>query len=76
MDSLPVVSVVTGVYNAARYLSASAASILQQQGVSFEWIVIDDGSNDDSVRILDDLVKSDRHVCGWCGSPIAGSHRP
>ena len=50
--SLPDVSVVMSVYNGARYLSDGLRSILEQQDVNLEFIVINDGSSDESGRIL------------------------
>ncbi len=47
------------VYNAARYLDASIASILAQEGVSFEFIVVDDGSTDESSGIIARRARSD-----------------
>ena len=49
----PAVSVVMGVYNGAATLRETLHSILAQQGVDFELIVVDDGSTDDTPAILD-----------------------
>lgn len=46
------VSVVMSVYNAERYLTQAVQSILKQDFVNFEFIVIDDGSTDGSSAIL------------------------
>lgn len=48
----PKISVVMPVYNSAEYLSASLDSILKQTFSDFELIVVDDGSTDDSIKIL------------------------
>ncbi len=40
------------VYNAAKYLSASIESILNQTFEDFEFIIINDGSSDDSEKII------------------------
>jgi glycosyltransferase involved in cell wall biosynthesis len=55
----PVVSVVVSVYNGARYLRESLGSILEQEGVEFECIVVDDGSTDGSGPVLDELAQAD-----------------
>ncbi len=57
-----LVSVVTGVYNGGRHLRASMRSILDQQGVDFEFVVVNDGSTDGSGPILDELARSDARV--------------
>jgi glycosyltransferase involved in cell wall biosynthesis len=46
------VSVVMTVYNAGSYLGAAIESILQQTRDDFEFIVVDDGSTDESPTIL------------------------
>lgn len=52
----PLVSVLLACYNHAPYVEASVRSIMAQKGVSFELLVIDDGSVDDSPKILDRLA--------------------
>lgn len=58
----PLVSVVTAVYNGERYLRESLESVLAQAGVSFELIVIDDGSSDATPTILEELAGTDPRV--------------
>jgi len=61
MKSLAV-SVVTSVYNGERYLEASLSTVLEQDGVDFEVVVVDDGSTDGSASILDRLSNRDSRV--------------
>lgn len=49
------ISVVMPVYNEENYLSASIESILNQTFTDFEFIIIDDGSTDDSAKIIKSL---------------------
>lgn len=51
-DSSPKVSVIMPVYNAEDYLSQAIESILSQTLADFEFIIIDDGSTDDSLNII------------------------
>lgn len=55
--NIPVISVVMSVYNAGDYLVPAISGILDQTYTNFEFIIIDDGSKDDSaqtVRSFDD----------------------
>ena len=58
----PVVSVVMPVFNGARFLREAVESILGQSFGDFEFIVIDDGSTDESASILRSYEQSDRRL--------------
>lgn len=51
MAAAPLISIVTTVYNRARYLGAAMESVLAQDHADFEYIVLDDGSVDDSLAV-------------------------
>ncbi|HEY4186198.1 MAG TPA: glycosyltransferase family A protein [Polyangia bacterium] len=59
---LPRVSVAMPVYNSARFVERACRSILEQTFREFEFIIVDDGSTDDSPRILRALADSDRRI--------------
>jgi glycosyltransferase involved in cell wall biosynthesis len=52
------ISVVMPVYNEQNFLKASIESILNQTFIDFEFIIIDDGSTDDSVRVIESYTDS------------------
>ena len=54
-EELPLVSVVMPVHNAAKYLREAAESILKQTYTRLEFIIVDDGSTDESVSIIRSL---------------------
>ncbi len=58
----PRISVVLPVYNGEKHLSEAMASILAQSFTDFELIVIDDGSTDGSLQILQEYQKIDARI--------------
>ena len=50
------------VYNGASHLAATLDSILSQEGVELEFIVVNDGSTDKSGQILNDYAQRDSRV--------------
>lgn len=48
----PVISIVIPVYNAAPYLSKCISSVCSQSFKNWEVLAVDDGSTDDSLKIL------------------------
>src|SRR5450759_1549651 len=62
MSRNPEVSVVMSVYNGASHLAATLDSILSQEGVKFEFIVVNDGSSDKTGQILNDYAQRDSRV--------------
>ena len=49
---MPLVSVVMSVYNDGRYVSDAIESILSQSFTDFEFLIVDDGSTDDTRAII------------------------
>lgn len=58
----PLVSVLLPAHNTADYLDEAISSILQQSVASFELIVIDDGSTDDSLEIAARRAQGDNRI--------------
>lgn len=55
----PEITVVIPSYNHASYVEEAVRSVLEQSFSNFELVVIDDGSTDDSPRLLDRLAVQD-----------------
>jgi len=53
LGNMPEITVLMSVYNGARWLGDSIDSVLSQSEEDFEFIVINDGSTDDTALILD-----------------------
>lgn len=61
---MPKVSVVMPVFNGERYLREAIDSILSQDFPDFEFVIVDDGSTDSSLDILEEYkAKDTRVVC-------------
>jgi glycosyltransferase involved in cell wall biosynthesis len=60
------VSVVMSVYNGEQYLAETIESILHQENVVFEFIVVNDGSTDKSAEIIDYYAKQDTRIRVIC----------
>lgn len=65
----PKLSIVTASYEHGPFLQERARSILTQTFQDFEWIVIDDGSRDDSPQIWASIA-SDDHRVRFVGRPV------
>ena len=62
MNPVPELSVVMSVYNNEASLPAALESILSQEDVVLEFIVIDDGSTDGSGKILEEAAARDSRL--------------
>lgn len=58
----PRVSVIMSVFNGERYISEAIESVLYQTFSDFELLIMDDGSQDNSNKILKDFAKCDNRI--------------
>lgn len=58
----PAVSIVMGAYNGGPELARTIDSVLTQEGVDFEFIIVDDGSTDQSAKILSEYAQADDRI--------------
>jgi glycosyltransferase involved in cell wall biosynthesis len=66
----PVVSVVMTVFNAAFHLKETIESLLGQTFADFEFIIVEDGSADNSADLIRDYAALDSRI-----RPLFGTHR-
>src|ERR1700748_2716686 len=59
---MPLVSISTPVYNAARWLPETLASVENQIFTDWEHILVDDGSTDNSIAIIEAAVRKDPRI--------------
>ncbi len=55
----PLVSVIMPAYNAAKYIDKAIASVLSQDDISLELIIINDGSTDNTMEVLEHYKEYD-----------------
>ena len=67
--SFPKITIVTPSFNQGRFIEQTIVSVLDQQYPNLEYIVMDGGSTDGTVRILQ---KYDHHIDFWQSAPDQG----
>lgn len=68
-NSSSLISVITVVLNGGKHLEQTIQSVLSQQNVNLEYIIIDGYSNDETVNII---KKYSQHVSKWISSKDDG----
>lgn len=58
----PLVSIIMPVYNTGKYLDKSIGSVIQQIYENWELIVVDDGSTDNSISIIQSFAQKDQRI--------------
>ncbi|MFV9985005.1 MAG: glycosyltransferase family 2 protein [Francisella endosymbiont of Hyalomma asiaticum] len=56
------ISVIMSVYNAEKYIAQAIESILQQSFKDFEFIIVNDGSTDNSLAIIKKYEEIDSQI--------------
>lgn len=69
MSLLPLVSIITVVYNGEKYLEQTIKSVLNQTYKNIEYIIIDGGSKDGT---LDIIKKFEKQLAYWISEPDKG----
>lgn len=59
---MPLISVITPVYNKEKYVANAIQSVLNQTFHDFEYIIVDDGSTDHSPDIVDEFARKDKRI--------------
>ncbi len=71
MPTSPKVSIIVPIYNARPWLGECVESVLCQSENSWQLILVDDGSTDESPRMCDDYARSDERIT-VCHKPNGG----
>lgn len=59
---MPSVSVLMSVFNCERYLAEAVRSVLAQTFTDFEFLIVNDGSSDQSLSLLTEFAKTDERI--------------
>lgn len=66
---MPAVSIITITYNAERFLERTIQSVLAQPTTDFEYIIIDGGSTDGTLAIIQ---RYEQHITDWISESDGG----
>jgi glycosyltransferase involved in cell wall biosynthesis len=69
MDSQPLISIITVVYNGAKTLEQTIQSVLKQTYKNIEYIIIDGGSKDGTLEII---RRNEGSISKWISEPDKG----
>lgn len=58
----PNISIISSIYNRERYLKRFLLSVQYQNFKNIEIILIDDCSSDKSIKIIEDIIKTDERI--------------
>ena len=61
-EKAPLISVIVPVYNTAQYIEECLLSIVAQDYKNLEIIVVDDGSTDNSLQIVQDIANNHQNI--------------
>ena len=62
MKDKPLVSVIVGIYKGEKYISDCVESIIEQDYMNLEIILVNDGSPDECGRIIDEYARKDNRI--------------
>ena len=61
-SNLPLVSVITPAYNVGPYIGEAVDSVLAQSYTNFEYLIVDDGSTDETVAEIERRAETDSRI--------------
>ena len=70
-----MITVFTPTFNREKYLKRAYESLLMQQDKDFEWIIVDDGSTDNTSEVVKDFINQDKIKIQYVYTLNGGKHR-
>ena len=70
-ENYPKISIITPTYNSVAFLEATIKSVIEQNYPNLEYIIIDGGSNDGTVEIIERYAE---HLAYWISEPDKGMY--
>lgn len=58
-DNKPKISIITPCYNAEKYIAKAMDSVIASTFTDWEYVIVDDGSTDNSAKIISDYAKKE-----------------
>ena len=68
------VTVITPTYNRARELKKLYESLLAQEDKDFKWLIVDDGSTDDTQDVVREWLNGNQLSMTYINKPNGGKH--
>ena len=62
MKKEELVTIITAMYNSEKYIKNTIKSVLNQVYQNWEWIIIDDASIDNSLKIVQNFAEEDNRI--------------
>jgi len=69
-----MITILTSTYNRAYTLERLYKSLVNQQDKDFEWVLVDDGSTDNSKELIQGFVKENKLKIKYVYQPNSGKH--
>ncbi|WP_238251955.1 glycosyltransferase family 2 protein [Capnocytophaga cynodegmi] len=70
-----IITIFTPTYNRANTLTRLYESILKQTNKNFEWLIVDDGSSDNTEKLVNEWIEESKILISYYKQTNGGKHR-